>query len=151
MSVSEPLSNPMCTEIWIAASPSRVFEALVSAEQLSTWWGSIAMYRTRWEVDLRVGGEYRCIATAPDGSEMTVHGRFLEIERPGRLSYTWNASWDLTGETTVMYDLVPHGKGTTIRVTQSAFSDRADQEGYRKGWAQVLAWLDDWIERGQPS
>lgn len=137
-------SDAVSEEIEIEATPERVFDALVSPEELGQWWGSSEMYVTRWTVDLRVGGEYLCVATAGD-FEMTVRGRFLAIDRPHRLSYTWNASWDPTGETTVEYVLARRGRGTLVRVTQSGFAPDADRAGYQDGWGRILGWLAGWV------
>jgi uncharacterized protein YndB with AHSA1/START domain len=43
----------------IAARPSIVFEALVTAEGVAAWWGPDALPVVRAEVDARVGGSYR--------------------------------------------------------------------------------------------
>ncbi|MES2304260.1 MAG: SRPBCC domain-containing protein [Gemmatimonadota bacterium] len=141
------MTNPaeLVEELEIAAPPARVFEALVQPEQLRRWWGSDAMYRTTWVVDLRVGGEFICLATAPGAPEMTVRGRFLAVDPPRHLAYTWNASWDDSGETRVDYSLLPTPRGTLVRVTQTGFGSDADRAGYREGWTRILVWLNDWI------
>ena len=151
MSVTNRVHGMVAQQIDIAAAPSAVFDALVSAEQLDRWWGSRNKYRSRWDVDLRVGGEYRCEAAMVDGTVMTVRGRFLEIDRPARLSYTWNASWDPTGESIVCYELTPRGEATLLSVTHRWLTHDAAPEGYRAGWADVLGWLAGWVERGSTS
>ena len=47
----------------------------------------------RLGVDLRPGGEWNCRATSA-GGDMTVHGVYIEVERPRALAYTWNPSWE---------------------------------------------------------
>jgi Activator of Hsp90 ATPase homolog 1-like protein len=45
------------------------------------------------DVDLREGGAYRLSMNRDSGARLvTVHGRFLEIEPPRKLVYTWR--WD---------------------------------------------------------
>jgi uncharacterized protein YndB with AHSA1/START domain len=138
------LMDSVTEELEIAAPIDRVYAALVTADELAQWWGSSDSYRTTWEMDLRVGGEYLCRAHAGD-MEMTVHGRFLAIEPPGRLSYTWNASWDPSGETRVDYELTPIGAATRVRVTQSGFAPEADRAGYQEGWSRILGWLSAFV------
>ena len=141
------LAQPAVVErMEIEASPDQIFDALVEPEQLRQWWGSSDMYRTEWEIDLRVGGQYLCTATAGDMT-MTVTGRFLEIDRPRRLVYTWNASWDPSGETTVRYDLTPRGASTLVMVTQTRFAPDADRAGYGEGWVRILNWLAGFVQR----
>jgi len=44
-------------EIFIAAPPERVYQALTDPEQAPRWWGQAGMYRvTGWQADLRPGG-----------------------------------------------------------------------------------------------
>ena len=149
MPTQDATSDHVVEQVDIRATPDRVFDALVDPKQLGRWWGDSGRYRTRWELDLRLGGEYVCYATGPDGSEMEVRGRFLEIDRPRKLAYTWNASWDPSGETTVVYEITPSDLGTLVRVTQSGFASDADRAGYKDGWGHVLAWLGSWVEVGE--
>src|SRR4051812_47397762 len=146
MSAAAPETTTVVERIEINAGPDRVFDALVEPEQLRQWWGSPDTYITEWQIDLRAGGEYVCTATAA-GHEMTVRGRFLEIDPPRRLVYTWNASWDPTGETTVQFDLTPRGQGTIVQVTHSGFAAGADRAGYSDGWNRIIAQLDSWLNR----
>jgi len=64
---------------------------------------------------------------------MFVRGRLLEFERPSRLTYTWNASWDTSRETTIQYDLTPIPAGTRLNLQHTGFSREADRNGYREG------------------
>ena len=49
--------DALVTEIEVAAPPSRVFEALTDAKQISRWWGSEGPCKSKvWEFDARVGG-----------------------------------------------------------------------------------------------
>jgi uncharacterized protein YndB with AHSA1/START domain len=55
-------------EIEIAATPSRVFQSLLDADELTAWWGSDDVYRTSgWKVDLRAGGKWSALAHGADG------------------------------------------------------------------------------------
>ena len=148
MTASETTRDGVVEQIEIDALPDRVFAALITPRELARWWGDSEMYRTTWDVDLSVGGEYVCHATAVDGTAMEVRGRFVEIDRPRRLAYTWNASWDPSGETMVAYDLIARGEKTLVRVTQSGFATDADLGGYKDGWTRVLGWLSEWVEQG---
>ena len=64
-------------EMEIDAPIERVFDALSSAEQLDTWWGSSDSYRTGWAIDLRPGGKHVCRARAGE-TEMFVRGQWLD-------------------------------------------------------------------------
>jgi uncharacterized protein YndB with AHSA1/START domain len=99
---------------------------------------------------LRIGGIWGCEARNADGRMNTIGGRILEIDRPGLLAYTWNPSWDASGETTVRYTLEPIASGTRLRVVHSGFVIRSDSlKRFAQGWPSVLAWLIRYFELGK--
>ena len=75
------------------ARPERVFAAWTRPEALKLWWCPAGWSPVQIDVDLRLGGAYRLSMNRESGANLvTVHGRFLEIQPPGRLVYTWR--WD---------------------------------------------------------
>ena len=134
-------------EIELAVPPERVFRSLTDAAELAAWWGADEMYRTKdWVIDLRPGGKWSTRAIAPDGSESTVDGEYLEVDPPRRLVYTWRPSWDDYAVTTVAYALRATSTGTHLVVTHTGFGDRAQAAaGTGEGWTRVLEWLGDFI------
>lgn len=131
--------------IEIEAPPEAVFDALVEPEQLTAWWGSADTYRTfDWKVDLRPGGEWSTQAKSKvDGHESRVRGRYLEIQRPRLLVYTWQPSWEDFAETTIRVELIAIPSGTRVKVTHSGFGERTQSAGaHAEGWKNVLGWLD---------
>jgi uncharacterized protein YndB with AHSA1/START domain len=82
----------------IAVVLERVFEAprqlvwdtMCNPKLISEWWGP-ACHTTRVEVmDVRVGGRWRFVSIAADGSEYPFSGEYLEIDAPNRLVQTFN-------------------------------------------------------------
>jgi len=109
------------------------------------------MYRTHdWEIDLRPGGQWHCQATS-QGGEMTVHGVFLEVERPRTLAYTWNPSWEQIPATTVRYTLTKVAGGTHVHFEHAGFDGQLkSQQGHSEGWARVMGWLAGYFaEKGK--
>ena len=54
-----PDNNSILAEIFIAAPPDRVFQALTDPQQMTKWWGERGVYRiTENKADLRVGGKW---------------------------------------------------------------------------------------------
>jgi len=89
------------------ATPERVFAAWTRPDALRLWWCPAGWVPTRIEVDLRPGGEYRLSMTRQSGTpSVTVHGRFLKIEPPRKLVYTWlwDGAFAEMPETTVTID-----------------------------------------------
>jgi uncharacterized protein YndB with AHSA1/START domain len=142
--VADVTEGTIHASIDIDAAPEEVFDALVEPEQLAAWWGSADSYRTfDWKLDLRPGGEWSTQAkNVADGHESSVRGKYLEIERPRLLVYTWQPSWDGFAETTIVIELSAIATGTRVRVTHSGFGERAESAGgHAEGWKNVLSWL----------
>jgi uncharacterized protein YndB with AHSA1/START domain len=144
--VADLAEGTIHASIEIVATPEAVYDAMVEPEQLAAWWGSPDTYRTsNWQVDLRPGGEWSASAKGvTDGRSGMVRGRYVELERPRLLVYTWQPSWDDFAETTIRVELTATRTGTRVRVTHSGFGDRlASATGHTQGWRRVLGWLDD--------
>ena len=118
-------------EIFIAAPPARVFQAISDPSQLPRWWGQDGLYHvTKSSADVRAGGKWRSDGVGPDGKEFFAEGEYLEIDPPRRLVHTWVRSYDPT-IAVVRWELEPQtvnelhpsgpkkaGTGTRLRVTR---------------------------------
>lgn len=146
--VADLAEGTIHASIEIEATPEAVYDAMVEPEQLAAWWGSPDAYRTsNWQVDLRPGGSWSAVAKdVRDGRSSVVRGRYLELDRPRLLVYTWQPSWDDFAETTIRVELTPTRTGTRVRVTHTGFGDRlASATGHTEGWRLLLSWLDDHV------
>jgi len=76
----------------IKADPETVFAAWTEPEHLEKWSCPEGLEVTISEVDLTTGGRFTLQMRSPDGVSHTARGVYREIERPGRLVYTW--AWD---------------------------------------------------------
>jgi uncharacterized protein YndB with AHSA1/START domain len=73
-----------------AAPRESVFRAWTDPQVLKRWWCPPGWAPAEIEIDLRVGGAYRIgMRTLRSGPPVYVHGRFLEVNCPERLVYTW--------------------------------------------------------------
>jgi uncharacterized protein YndB with AHSA1/START domain len=73
----------------IAARPAIVFDALVTAEGIGSWWGPDDLPVMSAVADPRVGGRFQVRFRTRDGLEHECAGEFLEIERPERVVMSW--------------------------------------------------------------
>jgi len=122
-------------EIFVAAPPARVFQAISDPSQLQRWCGQHGLYHvTKSCADVRAGGKWRSDGVGPDGKEFFVEGEYLEVDPPRRLVHTWVGSYDPT-RTVVRWELEPQtvnelhpsgpkkaGTGTRLRITQEEFA-----------------------------
>jgi uncharacterized protein YndB with AHSA1/START domain len=127
----------------LPARPEVVYDEWLDPEALSEWMCPRPARATRIELDPRAGGRLR-IDIEESGAAFFVTGRFLTLDRPHRLAFTWTCStWpDPNLDTTVMVTLEPSGAGDT-RMTirhEALLPDlRAD---HLQGWAAIAQQLD---------
>lgn len=161
-----PDQNAVLVEIFIAAPPARVFQAISDPAQLPRWWGQSGLYHvTKSTMDVRPGGKWRSEGVGADGQTFYVEGEYLEVDPPRLLVHTWKGSYGSQLATTVRWELEPQtvnalhpggprksGTGTLVRVHQHGFKgDVASATGHMEGWKRVLGWLEAFVERGEAS
>jgi uncharacterized protein YndB with AHSA1/START domain len=97
---------------------------------------------TSIDLEPTVGGRLR-IGIEENGVRFVVTGRFIELNRPCRLSFTWSCStWpDPNTESLITVSLEPHGDGETLMTIQHALlpPDLIDQ--HESGWARIAEQL----------
>jgi len=148
-----PLDEPgisLVARRLILAPVERVFAAWTEPERLKRWWGPDSVTCPDAEVDLRVGGAYRLANRLPDGTIVWITGRFLEIERPRRLVYTWLVG-DPSAEserTRVTVRFEPRAGGTEVIVVHDQIASAAFRERSRSGWDGCLRGLADYFQPG---
>lgn len=149
MSRPEDAEDRVVETIELAASPERVFRALTDPGELAAWWGDPRMYVTeRWELELRVGGRWRCTGRGAQGGLFEVEGEYLELDPPRVVAFTWRPSWVDVPPTVVRIVLEPTPSGTRLTWTHSGFVGypRALAD-HRFGLPAVLGWLRAFLER----
>src|ERR1700761_8700064 len=89
LAIPVPVDEPVIVfERILAAPPELVFDLWTNPDHLRNWWGPREFEMIAMDIDLRVGGGYRFVQRAPDGTEYAFHGRYRELDPPGRLVYT---------------------------------------------------------------
>lgn len=159
-----PDNDQIAAEVFIAAPPERVFQALTDVSQMPKWWGQSGMYRlTKCEADLRPGGKWSSVGVGPDGTSFRVDGEYLEVDPPRLLVYTWNPSFAAIRNTTVRCELeardvhgLQHrgpqrvGTGTLVKILHSGFAGNIDvAKSHSEGWKRVFTWLKAYVETGE--
>jgi uncharacterized protein YndB with AHSA1/START domain len=127
-------------ELFINATPQRVFQALTEPAELERWFVQKA------EVDLRTGGAIR-FEWAPDAVEI---GTILELDPPHRLSYSWEALEP--SATTITFALTAENEGTRLHLLHTGIGEGEDWDRYytsiTSGWSAHLNNLTAWLETG---
>jgi uncharacterized protein YndB with AHSA1/START domain/ribosomal protein S18 acetylase RimI-like enzyme len=138
--VRPPAGRWLHLEEVVAASAGRTFEALVDPDELRRWWGPHGFTIPDIELDLAVDGRYRFVMQPPVGERFHLQGRFVEIDPPRRLRYTfrWEEPDPDDVETVVTLALVDLGAATRITVEQGAFATEARRALHERGWTDSL-------------
>jgi uncharacterized protein YndB with AHSA1/START domain len=150
-------------EIFIAAPPERVFEALTDPNQVPRWWGQQGMYKiTEWKADVRPGGKWSSVGVSADGNPFRVEGEYTEVDPPRLLVHTWIKSWAGPLETVVRWELEPTdvhglhpggpkkaGTGTLLKIRHTGFAGAPEAcKAHGEGWTRVLGWMQAYVEKG---
>ncbi len=133
------------------APPALVFDAFTKPEMLKEWWGPEGYAMPVTKVDLRVGGAYRFEMARQGGERAVLAGEFRAIERPRKLSYTWNwvEGGPFKGETLVSLELNDHADGTEIVLAHEGFDDPKIRDQHDEGWSSSFGCLDRYLEKGE--
>jgi uncharacterized protein YndB with AHSA1/START domain len=122
------------------APPEMVYRAWTDPAHLAKWWGPEGMSAGHVELDVRVGGKYRCSMVGGDGSEMWVQGIYREVVDSERLVFTW--AWETDGEpgpsTTITLEFRQIAGGTRLIVVHEGFETEDARDRHESGWSSSL-------------
>jgi len=112
------------------------------------------------ELDAKVGGAWRLMGEgknipgrAQGPVRPTVSGKYLEVEPPQRLVFTW--AWhekdDFSSprgqESVVTVQFKPVGERTEMVFTQAVFKDQQSLEAHQRGWTESFDKLGEFLRR----
>ena len=118
------------------ASPERVFDAWVNPEIACKWFFTTKKSKTIYDLDLRVSGAYTITRRTGDKEYVAV-GKYIEIDRPRRLVFTFAMPQFAADYDTVVIDIQPDGDGCILTLTHEGL-----RPGYEKstvsGWNKMF-------------
>ncbi len=120
------------TSVRIEASPEAVFPYLTDADLIVRWMGEWS------ELQAEPGGEF-----AVDVNGVPVRGRYVEVEPPHRVVFTWGAAGNDTlppGSSTVEITLRPDGDATVLDLIHRDLPPE-EQPDHAIGWSHFVARL----------
>lgn len=146
-----------------------VWKAWTDPDMLRAWWGPHGCDTPECDIDLRIGGGYRIVSRAPDGTLYPVKGVYLEIEETRRLVMTdnsddmpayWRKAYNkrrkaaddaALAEIVLTLTLEDAGGGTKMTLS-SRFATAADRDAFFKmnsedTWRQSFEKMDAVLER----
>jgi uncharacterized protein YndB with AHSA1/START domain len=124
------------TEIVITrafAAPRRlVWDAMTKPEYVRRWYGLRILELSNCTIDLRVGGTWRFVLRAPDGSEHGFTGVYREIAAPDRVVYTENYEAIGPGHEMLVTTTFDEHDGKTLLKSRFVYQSEADRDAHLK-------------------
>jgi uncharacterized protein YndB with AHSA1/START domain len=81
------------------------------------------------------------IAVKHEGRIWPHYGRFLQIDRPRRVEYTWVSEATKGAESIVTVTLEPRGDATEVTLRHSGVPDDEMGRQHKEGWTWILSTL----------
>ena len=120
----------------LPVSPEVVFDAWTTPDHMANWLSPMTTASVP-RLDLRVGGEFQI--DMHGGEKVHIHpGRYLEIDRPNKLVFTWLSEGTQQQETVVTLELEPDGDGTALTLTHERFPTAESRDNHEKGWTAIV-------------
>jgi uncharacterized protein YndB with AHSA1/START domain len=126
----------------IAAPPERVFDVWIDPKSPGGPW-----HGERVILNAVVDGLFY-MAVKHQGRVWPHYGRFLTLDRPRLIEFTWVSEATRGIETVVALELAPRGNQTEVTLRHSGVPDDEMGRGHKEGWTMILSMLDDALTRG---
>jgi uncharacterized protein YndB with AHSA1/START domain len=114
----------------IPAPPSEVFDAWLDPKIPGTPWHE----NKKLIVDPKVDGLWYWLALGG----VPHYGRFIEIDRPGRIQQSWMSRNTLGEESIVTVTFEKKGEFTLLTLVHSGLPNDAMAKGHEKGWNYIF-------------
>ena len=139
-----PVSDTAVFEIYIKATPERIWEAITDPEQRATY-----SFGVQTHSDWTSGSSYR--AGVPDVVEIA-EGENVVVEPPQVLVQTFRALWSddvkAQGTTRVTWEIEQVADSCRLTVVHDRLPESANAELYG-GWPMILSGLKTLLETGE--
>ncbi len=125
------------------ATPEQVFSAWVDPASVRAWlaMGELAI------VDPRENGLF--YIGMPVNERIVPHyGRYLRIEAPRLLEFTWVSEHTAGKESVVLIEISRNGKHTDLKLTHDGLPDEEKANAHRGGWTHFLEGLVPRLHKG---
>ncbi len=133
----------------IKASPERLFDAWTKPELMQQWFHAGQKMTTPVaEADLKVGGPWRVVMRGESGKEYPTNGKYLVIDRPNKLVFTWHPMEQADFETTVTLRFKKVSEEfTEMTLTHEGLRDQDWYKRHNEGWVACVDNLESWLTK----
>lgn len=148
LTFSGKFDNTIHIEERFHAPREKLFVIWIEADQLKNWFMTEEGFKvTSAQVNPVVSGNYRLeLSTGPGNPDMWIAGKYLEISKPERLSYTWTVAVLDGKKTFVEVVFEDDGDGCRIHLTHGVFDSRVQTRSHADGWVGCFRHLTRYLE-----
>jgi len=133
-----------------ASQAERVFDAWLNPAQVRRWLADSGSMKhlQRVSLDPQIGGHFSFVDRR-EGRDVDHVGKYLEIDRPRRLKFTWGIGGVSVDQSTVTLNVVPVDGGCELFLTHEMDPAWADYvERTRAGWTKMVGGIDAVLRHG---
>jgi uncharacterized protein YndB with AHSA1/START domain len=128
----------------VPGSPATVYEAVADPARLARWWGPQGFTIPSLDFEPSVGAAYRIEMQPPEGDPFYLAGAFLEVDPPGRLTFTfrWEDPDPEDVENVAQLTFEERGESTHVALVQGPFRTEARRQLHHDGWTDSFDKLE---------
>lgn len=123
------------------ATPEQVFDSWTDPGKIGAWMFGPAVRDeevVHLATDPRAGGGFSFVVRR-NGEEIEHIGKYLEVNRPGRLAFTWGTAEDLPDTTQVTIEINPADLGAELTLTHRLNPNwEGDVRKIEVSWSKML-------------
>jgi uncharacterized protein YndB with AHSA1/START domain len=117
----------------IRTAPEDVFRAWTDPERMQRWFGT-----KKQIVNPKVDGLFY-LAMEQQGRIWPHYGRYLRLEKPRVIEFTWMSEGTEGRETVVTIELAARDGGTQLTLKHEGIPDTELGRGHQQGWTEIVA------------
>jgi uncharacterized protein YndB with AHSA1/START domain len=130
----------------ISGNPAEVFDAWLDPNHAGSPWHGVTRAIVQPHVD---GLFYRMHPSESGDFELAHYGRFIVVDRPKRIQYTWVSQHTRGLESVVTVDLKPQGQQTMLTLRHEGVPDDEMGRKHEMGWKHYLDLLAELVGKNQ--
>ena len=135
--MAEPILRRATASVEIEASPEAVFDAWLDPKIASRFMTGGLMTSAEAKIDPREGGAFSILMT--DGQRRVPHeGRYVLIERPRRLIFTWISAGTDERLSLVTVRFTPTALGVCVDLEHEGLPGDGAVANHTQGWTSIL-------------
>lgn len=124
-------------EATIRAPLEKVFDAWLSPDRMTRFLCAFDSHVSEIDVDPRVGGAFRIVMASARGA-FEHRGRYLEIDRPRRIRFTWASPATDNRDTDVTVTFAADGHDTRVTLVHRGLASDEHCRRHQGGWQSIL-------------